>query len=314
MIRTPLRYPGGKLKAIQQIVKYFPQNFSEYREPFVGGGSLFIYVNQNYSPSKIWINDLNPELFLFWKFVQSDLEQLVSEVYKIKSKYTDGRSLFENLTQINVEELSDFERAVRFFVLNRITFSGTVESGGFSQVSFHERFTESSIERLSKLSTVLEGIKITNSDYSELLKDNSKDVFLFLDPPYWVATKSKLYGKKGNLHTSFDHQRFANLLKECPHRWLITYDDSPQIRENFKWANIFEFQLQYGMNNYKQGKAAKGNELIITNYEINVNPQKKHNQDETVVEAYQQLEIKLEYQAESLMNSSLTNQHLRPDS
>jgi DNA adenine methylase len=295
MIRTPLRYPGGKSRAVQEIIKYLPPSFSEYREPFVGGGSLFIYLKQKYSHLKIWINDLNPELFIFWKFAQSDLEKLVEEIRRIKSQHTDGRLLFENLTEIKIEELSDFERAVRFFVLNRITFSGTVESGGFSQGSFQGRFTDSAIERLSKLSEVLENIEITNLDYSEVLKPDGKDVFLFLDPPYWIATKSKLYGKKGNLHTSFDHHRFADILKECPHRWLITYDNSPQIRENFKWANIFEFQLQYGMNNYKQSKAAKGQEIIITNYEIKGESKDEKNQDEAVAKAYQQLELELEY-------------------
>ena len=58
----------------------------------------------------------------------------------------------------------------------------------------------------------------------------------------------------------------AENMKKCPHRWLITYDDSPKIRELFAFAKIVEWQLQYGMNNYKQGKAAKGHELFIKNY------------------------------------------------
>ena len=65
------------------------------------------------------------------------------------------------------------------------------------------------------------------------------------------------------------------LLQQCHHRWLITYDDSPQIRENFQWANISAWELQYGMNNYKQSGAAKGKELFITNYEVKLYLQKK---------------------------------------
>jgi DNA adenine methylase len=105
-------------------------------------------------------------------------------------------------------------------------------------------------------------------DYSHLLNAEGEDVFLFLDPPYFTATKSKLYGKDGDLHTSFDHQIFAELVQKCHHRWLITYDDSPQIRENFQLFHIYNWELQYGMNNYKQSGAAKGKELIITNYKI----------------------------------------------
>ncbi|RCJ31504.1 modification methylase [Nostoc punctiforme NIES-2108] len=269
MIKSPLRYPGGKSKAINQISEYLPESFSEFREPFVGGGSVFIYLRQKFPDIKIWINDLNRELFLFWKIAQSDIAHLVKEIRHIKVKYTDGKLLFTELTSIDVNKLSDLERAVRFFVLNRITFSGTVESGGFSQEAFHKRFTDSSIERLEKLENILsKNVQITNLDYSHLLKSEGEDVFIFLDPPYFSATKSKLYGKDGDLHTSFEHQRFANLLQQCHHRWLITYDNSQQIRENFQWANISEWELQYGMNNYKQSGAAKGKELFITNYEV----------------------------------------------
>ncbi|MEH2203402.1 MAG: DNA adenine methylase [Nostoc sp.] len=276
MFKSPLRYPGGKSKAINQISEYLPESFSEFREPFVGGGSVFIYLRQKFPDIKIWINDLNRELFLFWKISQSDIAQLVKEIRHIKLKYTDGKLLFLELTSVDVNKLSDLERAVRFFVLNRITFSGTVESGGFSQEAFHKRFTDSSIERLEKLENILsKNIQITNLDYSHLLKSEGEHVFLFLDPPYFSATKSKLYGKDGDLHTSFEHQRFANLLQQCHHRWLITYDDSLHIRENFQWANISEWELQYGMNNYKQSGAAKGKELFITNYEVKLFLEKK---------------------------------------
>ncbi|MEA5505931.1 DNA adenine methylase [Halotia wernerae UHCC 0503] len=272
MIKSPLRYPGGKSKAIKQIAKYLPDKFSKFREPFVGGGSVFIYLKQKFPDLKIWINDLNRELFLFWQFTQSHLPQLVKEIRHVKDQCTDGKLLFEELASVDTNSLSDFDRAVRFFILNRITFSGTVESGGFSEQAFHQRFTYSSIDRLEKLETILTpDIKITNLDYGEILHADGKDVFIFLDPPYFAATKSKLYGKRGDLHTSFDHQRFAELVIKCHHSWLITYDDSPQVRENFQSSNLFEWELQYGMNNYKQSRVAKGKELFINNYEIRRN-------------------------------------------
>jgi DNA adenine methylase len=265
MIKSPLRYPGGKSRAIAQIAAYLPGRFSEYREPFIGGGSVFIYLKQKYPDIKIWINDLNPELYLFWKFSQSHLSDLVTEIRKIKRTYTEGKVLFQELTTVEVEKLSEFDRAVRFFLLNRITFSGTVESGGYSQEAFLKRFTDSSIDRLEKLESILQDVKITNLDYGELLQKQGKDVFIFLDPPYFSATKSRLYGKDGDLHTSFDHDRFAEQIKTCPHQWLITYDDSLRIRDNFAFARIYEWELQYGMNNYKQKNSAKGKELFITN-------------------------------------------------
>jgi DNA adenine methylase len=161
---------------------------------------------------------------------------------------------------------SDFDRAVRFFIMNRITFSGVMDAGGYSQQAFETRFTRSSIERLLTAAPLLRDVEITCGDYEPWLTRAGDQVFLFLDPPYLSATDSKLYGERGILHTTFDHQRFADAMRRCPHRWLITYDDSPQVRKLFGFAKIVEWELQYGMNNYKQGKAAKGKELFIKNY------------------------------------------------
>lgn len=266
-IKSPLRYPGGKSKALDQIVPHIPLNIAEYREPFVGGGSVFLAIKQLFG-SRIklyWINDLNYDLCCFWAYAKDGNELLVDAVTEIKRTYTNGRDLFDYYTHEDLK-LSDFERAVRFFVLNRITFSGTVDSGGYSQQAFERRFTDSSIERLQKLSLCLSSSHITMGDYEKLLVQPGNDVFIFLDPPYFSATKSKLYGVKGSLHTTFDHERFAENMRQCPHRWLITYDDSPKIRKLFSFATITEWTLQYGMNNYKQEFAAAGRELLIKNY------------------------------------------------
>ncbi len=263
---SPLRYPGGKSKALNQILPLIPE-YNEFREPFVGGGSVFISLIQKYPNANYWINDLNTDLFLFWKYAKCDLDKLVDSVKEIKLNSTDGRKLFTSY-QNNWNDLIDFDRAVRFFVLNRITFSGTIDSGGYSEQSFHNRFTNSSIERLSNLKLILHDLKITNIDYENVIRASGDNVFIFLDPPYYSTTNSRLYGKNGDLHLTFDHERFAANMKECNHKWLITYDDVKEVRDLFYWANILPFSLQYGMNNYKQGSAGKGNELFISNYPL----------------------------------------------
>ena len=124
------------------------------------------------------------------------------------------------------------------FSIKKCTFSGTTLSGGYSEGAFTGRFTESSMKRLNDLAKVINGSTITNYDYEELVKKEGENVFIFLDPPYYSATKSALYGKNGNLHKSFDHQRFAENMKNCEHKWLITYDDSAYIRNLFSFAHI----------------------------------------------------------------------------
>ena len=209
----------------------------------------------------------NRDLYLFWDYAQKDINRLVKAVQAIKENTTDGRALFESY-RANWDQFDDFNRAVRFFVLNRITFSGVIDSGGYSDQSFHNRFTESSIDRLLALNSVLSDVKITNLDYQEVIQTAGKNVFIFLDPPYYSNSNSRLYGKNGDLHDGFDHQRLASVIKNCPHKWLITYDDCEAIRELYQFANIVPWTLQYGMNNYRQKNAEAGNELFISNYPI----------------------------------------------
>jgi DNA adenine methylase len=259
--KSPLRYPGGKTKFAQFLFDKFPKDFTNFREPFVGGGSIFLKVLSKLENVPVWINDLNPEVYYFWQSLCRDSAHMVEHVQWIKDNYKDGKKLFHNLKDINLNDCNSVERAVRFFVLNRITFSGTIESGGYSQSAFEKRFTQSSIERLKKL----EGLKkeymmITKLDYKEVVSNSGKDVFIYCDPPYLTAEKSKLYGKNGDLHSFFNHEEFAETMKNCDHRWLISYDDCEVIRELFNFANIEEVDFQYSMTK------KKGKELLITNY------------------------------------------------
>jgi DNA adenine methylase len=268
LVSSPLRYPGGKSRAVREIVRHMPPHFAEYREPFVGGGSIFVYLRQKFPRTPMWINDLNFDLYCFWKEAQRDAQQLAARVHDIKAKTRDGRILFETLRAKLNTSMTDTERAARFFILNRISFSGTVDSGGYSEGAYHGRFTDSSIARLAKLGSILQNVKITNCDYTDVVRAPGDDVFVFLDPPYLTAAKSRLYGANGTLHVTFDHDAFAREMRQCKHHWLVTYDDSNAIRANFAFAYQFGWELQYGMNNYKRSFAAKGKELFITNYPV----------------------------------------------
>ena len=56
--------------------------------------------------------------------------------------------------------------------------------------------------------------------FEKLVLEKGSDVFIFLDPPYWKSTKKRLYGKDGDLHLNFDHERFADVMKKCNHTYL----------------------------------------------------------------------------------------------
>lgn len=306
LIKSPLRYPGGKSRALKFLSQFLPKDIDEFGEPFFGGGSLGLYVAQNpqYSGVKIYANDLNYELFCFWQSLQNDCAGLISGILKLKNSFAEGKELYKFILSRRNDELDELTRGIDFFILNRITFSGVVDSGGYSQKSYESRFTPSSVERLETTSKILGNFAFFSSDYKEFLGEkflceeslqekslgksienatkvndtiqgkngdkssDEKSVFLFLDPPYFSASKSKLYGKKGILHTSFDHFELCECLKSTKHKFLLTYDDSAFIRDLYKDFCLKEWSLQYGMNNFKQTNAPKGKELLISNFDL----------------------------------------------
>lgn len=270
-LKSPLRYPGGKSRAIKVLMPFFPKDFDELAEPFFGGGSVGLYLAQNLGLKQIFANDLNTDLYCFWQTLKTQNKALIDEIKRTRQTHTNGRELYEKLLARRGENLSDFQRAVDFFVLNRITFSGVVDCGGYSQKAYESRFTPSSIERLKNMDSILRNFTFSNQSYERLLQNNGKRVFIFLDPPYFSASKSKLYGKKGDLHANFNHERLCEHLKNTKHRFLLTYDDSEFIRELYKDFYKLKYTLQYGMNNFKQTKAKAGSELLISNFALKQN-------------------------------------------
>ncbi len=268
-IRSPLRYPGGKTRALKKIERYIPE-FTHYREAMVGGGSVFFYLKNKYPEKDYWINDKNTDLFFFWKFCKEEPENLISEIMTFSSTYK-GKELFDYLKKTKIG-LTNIQRGARFFILNRISFSGLVESGGYSDKSYTDRFTESSIERIRKASELLQGVKITNWDYSKVIEEGGENVFIFLDPPYISKAEAKLYGEKGKYHVDFSHTDFYIKIKDTKHKCLITYDKCQDIKDIYKVAhqigwNIKAWRLKYGTN-VNRKKTRRGDELFIWNYPL----------------------------------------------
>ncbi|MFT4971954.1 MAG: DNA adenine methylase [Paraglaciecola sp.] len=264
-VRSPLRYPGGKSRALKSIIPLVPNDFKEFREPFVGGGSVFIYLQQEFADRQFWINDLYTELYEFWDAAGQDIDKMLGQIWAWRRSHKDGRELYRFLID-NMKGFSKNKKAAAFFILNRITFSGTSESGGYSKMAFEKRFTESSIARVEAILPIMEEVKVTNWDFQKVIEAPGEDVFLFLDPPYHSAAKSGLYGKNGNLHKGFDHERLAETLRKSSHRWLITYDDSEYIRDLFSFAKITNWNLTYGMRNVNEKATQKATEVFVSNY------------------------------------------------
>jgi DNA adenine methylase len=272
--RAVLRYPGGKARILNSITEFLPKHINEYREPFLGGGSLFLWLLYTRPGTRFWINDINQDLMAFWSTLKISGERLAQEASEMREKYSDGRELYYKLKSQRVDELEIFERGLRFFILNRITYSGLVDAGGYSKASFYKRFTENSIENLRHVSPRLKNVKITSENYSSLLKAPGKEVFLFVDPPYETVKYKKLYGKGGVNGINFDKDILLADLKECKHNWLLTYDKTDAVYNSYaQFALVDEKLVQYGTNFRNNGgenkkPAKKGLELFIHNYKV----------------------------------------------
>lgn len=270
-LKTPLRYPGGKSRATSKLFQYFPemQNIQEFREPFLGGGSMSIAVSKQYPNVKIWVNDLYEPLVNFWVHIQNNSEDLVKQLVSLKNQYNDQTKaayLFADCKECLAHPKSTkFDRAVAFYVVNKCSFSGLTESSSFSKQASDSNFSMKGIENLLGYAEIIQNWKITNGTYENLLTDDSS-VLVYLDPPYEI--KDKLYGKNGSMHKGFDHDKFASTCDSYKSPMLISYNSSNLIKERFQNWNTAEFAHTYTMRSvgsYTTDQASR-HELVLKNY------------------------------------------------
>jgi DNA adenine methylase len=272
-LKTCLRYPGGKSKALKTLAPWFPPNIEEYREPFIGGGSVALLFSQNHPSVPVWINDKYFYLYNFWTQLKTSGKELAERLYALKTSIQndDGahNELFDTYAS-TIADLEPLEQAVAFFVLNKCSYSGLTENSTFSVQASRANFSLVGIEKLIRYSHIIQNWKITNIDYAEVMNAPGKNVFVFLDPPYDI--KDFLYGTGRQLHSSFSHERFANDVDQCSHSFMITYNINDWIVERFSKYHQREWELRYSMV-HRGEKGTKDNvkkELLITNYDIDV--------------------------------------------
>jgi DNA adenine methylase len=146
--KTPLRYPGGKSRACVKMDQYIPdlRDFKEYREPFLGGGSVAIYITKKYPNLNVWVNDLYEPLVNFWKTLQDDGHALYKRLQELKSKNPEpvsAKQLFLDAKEkLNDDSTSNLSAAVCFYIVNKCSFSGLTESSSFSKQASVRQFLD----------------------------------------------------------------------------------------------------------------------------------------------------------------------------
>lgn len=258
--KSPLRFPGSKSKVMKKLMPYLNLSHKEYREPFLGGGSIFLtkklaQIN--------WLNDKNEDIAKLWEVIRDYPGDLVKI---IKKNYPTIKLWHE----IKEKEYKDsINKAFKYLFLNRTNFSGISKAnpiGGLNQRSSYKidcRWNEDLlINRIYACSKKLSSVKITSYDYKELISADGQNVFIVLDPPYYKKGKD-LYSV---YMTTKEHEELANLLKKTRHKFFLTIDDCKEVRKLYNWAN-FTFTEQWFYTIKKKG-AKKGKELFITNFKI----------------------------------------------
>jgi DNA adenine methylase len=252
---------------------YFPdlRNYEEFREPFLGGGSVSIHITKKYPDLKIWVNDLYEPLVNFWQQLQMfgvDMKKTLTELKTSHMSEESARELFlKSKESINNEDISNFDRAVAFYVVNKCSFSGLTESSSFSKMASMNNFTMRGIDKLPGYSKIIEHWRITNYSYDYLLGSEG-NAFVYLDPPYDI--KDNLYGRKGSMHKGFDHDKFAADCSACSLNQLVSYNSDQLVKDRFKDWKAAEFDLTYTLRSVgeymREQKQRK--ELLLFNYEM----------------------------------------------
>ncbi|WP_055107080.1 DNA adenine methylase [Paenibacillus ihumii] len=261
--RSPLRFPGSKSKVINRIKPYLNTPHLEYREPFLGGGSIFL--NRPTSVSS-WINDKDLRVYNFFNVVKEYPDQLCDMVRRIHPTVELWKQ-YRN----NPEPEENISQAFQFLFFNRTNYSGIYTAnpiGGLKQKSKYQidcRWNpEMLCARILSCSLKLQTARITNMDFSSLILAPGENVFLMIDPPYYFKGNS-LYPVGMQ---PYEHENLAKLLKETPHKFLLTIDDNETTREIYKSDNFIYNQESWFYTIHSKKKNNIGKELFISNFKL----------------------------------------------
>ena len=270
---SPLRYPGGKSAIAPIISQIIGQNFQkkpDYVEPYVGGAGLALSLLYNDNVEEIHINDLDQSIWCFWHSILEYPREFISKLKATNVTLDNWHAQREIQRQGNVED--PLELGFSTFFLNRCNRSGIIKKagviGGISQSGSYKidcRFNkEDLIERILRVHRYKSRINLSNFDAICLmsrLNDMSKNLFFCIDPPYFNKG-SQLYD---SFYQSSDHEKVASsvLNLKCP--WILTYDNTMEIRRLYKSRRHFTFDINYSLQTKR-----KGTEILVASKGLKV--------------------------------------------
>jgi DNA adenine methylase len=247
-------YIGGKRNLSGRLVRMIgATEHSAYVEPFMGMGGVFFRRDRR--PPLEVINDISSDVTNLFRILQRHYQQFL-EVLKWQ---ITSRAEFERLVQIDPDTLTDLERAARFIYLQRLAFGGKVAGRNFGvSTTGGARFDLTKlVPALEDVHERLSGVVIERLSYDKLITRYDRPGSLFyLDPPYWGCTND--YGL--NVFLEADYERLSSLLRGIAGRFILSINETPEVRAIFSGFAIEEVAVNYRLS----GKVKAARELIIS--------------------------------------------------
>jgi DNA adenine methylase len=224
---------------------------------------------------------------------EADKQNIKDKIALYNLACKEGKDFWDWSQTVDTSQMTTEERAARMLVVNKISFSGMGDAGSMSKDQFCE-FRFDKLNTIYDAHKLLQKIEIYNVSFEETMKyanERPDDSFIFLDPPYAKQEEGGgLYGKGGSTHKGFPHQHFADFTKAMKCKWFVTYDDSVIVRKLFAGNTYFGTPCYftpfiipggYTMSGNNREDALAGEELFISNYDINkVNAVSANSDDE----------------------------------
>lgn len=251
MLKPPISRMGGKSKLRKTIIDMTPEHTC-YTEVFFGAG--WVYFGKDKSKVEV-INDVDGELINLFKMIKYHAE----EIRRLMTYEICSRDMFSEYKNIDINSLTDIQRAVRFIYLLSQSFASKGDNFGYGTTGIPKPQIFNT-EDLLKLKERLRNTYIENLSFQEIIKKYDRaHTFFFCDPPYF---ETKGYKDK---FTEEHHLLLKDMLTNIKGKFLLTINDHEKVRSWYKDFNIVETEVAYSVCKDSSGRR-NFKELIITNY------------------------------------------------
>ncbi|WP_234697211.1 DNA adenine methylase [Candidatus Chrysopegis kryptomonas] len=268
---SPLRYAGGKSWAVGYVIEHLPENIARLISPFFGGGSIEIATAKELGIPVIGF-DIFDILVNYWQVQVSKPIELYRELKKLKPDKETYAFVKEKLKQHWKREIElDPLTLAAYYYFNHNLSYGPGFLGWMSSVYANEKTYQKMIERVRNFN--VKNLSVECADFKDIIPEFKND-FLYCDPPYYLGEDSTLFRglyPQRNFpihHNNFNHELLRDMLHNHKGGFILSYNDSPTIREWYKDFEIIELPVHYTMG---QGETRIG----INRKEKNANHIKK---------------------------------------